>query len=175
MNKQKRIILAVILVAVVLMGIGYAALTSVTLNVTGKATASASQDNFQVYFTGANTTTSTADNVTATVAAKEKTANVEITGLSKKGDKEYAILEIENADTSVDADSVEVTASGTDNNVIAITVEMCTADGTVVTGTNAVAAGTKTYVKVTAEVIKTPSENSEATITATITAKPATV
>lgn len=55
MNKRKKIILVVILLAVLLMGIGYAALANVTLTINGKATATVDQENFKVYFTGENT------------------------------------------------------------------------------------------------------------------------
>lgn len=173
MSRQKRLIFIIILVAVLLMGIGYAALSNVTLTINGTATATATQDNFKVYFTGANTKTSSeapSTNVEVTVAAQATTATVNFSGLTTKDDEEYAILEIENASNDVDAESVNVTVESTGaKSIIEASAIMCDATGNAITD-YAVASGSKTYVKVSAKLLKTPTADAEINITATITA-----
>lgn len=172
MNNKKIII--PLIIAILLIGIGYAAISSTKLTINGTASATADDTNFKVYFTANNTTTSNSTNVTTTVTAKDTTATVNISGLTKKGDSEYAILEIENGSNDIDASSVEVTAQGTDTSIIDIDVVMCDSAGTAISGTNAVASGAKTYVKITATLLQTPLEDCSTDITATITATPKT-
>lgn len=169
MKKQKKLVLIVILIAVLLMGIGYAALSNVTLTINGTASAVADNENFKVYFTG-ESTPSTTSNVTTTVTAKSVTADVEFSGLTKKDDEEYVIFEIENGSNDVDAKSVTVTltSEGSDK-VLEAKAIMCDSTGTAITD-YAVASGSKTYVKVSAKLLQTPTENADLTITATITA-----
>lgn len=173
MHKQKRLIFIIILLTVILMGIGYAALSNVTLTINGKATATPNDENFKVYFTGKNTKKSGEEsnpNVNVTVTEQATTATVNFSGLSKKDDTEYAILEIENASNDVDAKSITVAleASGS-TTIIEATAIMCDIDGTAISN-YFVASGNKTYVKVSATLLQTPTEDSEITITATITA-----
>ena len=171
MSKQKKLITTVVVVAILLMGIGYAALTATTLTIGGSATASALQDNFKVYYTG-NATKSTDANVAETVASEDTHAEVTITGLTAAGDSEYAILEITNASNGVDAESVVVTTDGTDSAYFDIEAEMCNASGAAITD-NSLAVGAKTYVKVTATLLKTPTtDNVSTTIDVTLTATP---
>lgn len=175
MSKQKKLIFVIILLAILLIGVGYAALSNVTLTINGKATATASQDNFNVYFTGENTKKSSEDpstNVAVTVTAQAKEATVNFSGLTTKDDEEYAILEIENASNDVDAESINVAITPTGaTNIIEASAVMCDSTGTPISD-YAVASGSKTYVKVSAKVIKTPTETSEINLTATITAVP---
>ncbi len=173
MNKQKKITLVVILLAVLLMGIGYAALANVVLTINSKASATASDENFKVYFTAANTATSDTEdttNVEVAVTAKATSATVNFSGLTKKDDEEYAILEIENASNDVDAESIKVTVNSTDTTgIFGAEAIMCDASGNAITDF-AVASGAKTYVKISAKLLKTPTADVETTITATITA-----
>lgn len=92
-------------------------------------------------------------------------------GLSKKGDSAYAILEIENASVDIDAESITVTTNATSNDMFNIDVIMCDAEGNAITD-YAVPAGGKTYAKIFAELLKTPINDENATISATITAVP---
>lgn len=168
MNKQKKITLIVIIIAVLLMGIGYAVVSNITLTVNGKVSASADSENFKVYFTGVNTK-KTEENAEVTVVAGSKTATVNFTGLTTKDDEEYVILEIENGSNGIDAESINVTASGEDSAIIKVDTIMCTSDGTAITD-YAVTSQAKTYVKVNAKLLQTPTSDVETTITATITA-----
>lgn len=172
MNKQKKVILGIILLIVLFMGIGYAAITNVELSITGRATATAKQENFKVYFTGKNSVKSSNDaTVEVTVAEKSQTATVNFSGLSTRNDEKYAILEIENASTDIEAESITVTATSTDSENFEVTAIMCDASGNAISNF-AVANGAKTYVKVNTKLLKTPITDINTTITATITAVP---
>ena len=171
MSKQKKLIATVVVVAILLMGIGYAALTATTLTIGGSATATAEQDNFKVYYTGV-ATKSTDANVAVAVASEDTHAEVTITGLTAAGNKEYAILEITNASNGVDAESVVVTTDGVDSAYFDIEAEMCDASGNAISD-NSLAVGAKTYVKVSAELLKTPTgEDVSTTIDVLLTATP---
>lgn len=170
MKKQKTIIAGIIILAIILMAVGYAALSGITLTINGTASATAKADNFKVYFTG-NATKSKEANVETSITAKAITATVNISGLTTIGDSEYAILEIENGSNAIDAESVQVKTSGTDTSIIDVEVQMCDSTGKVITD-YAVASGAKTYVKVSATLLKTPTSDVSTSITATIEATP---
>lgn len=177
MNRKNKIILGVVLVAILLMGIGYAALNNVTLNINVSANASADPSNFKVVFTGnQGNAIETAVKPEVTVTANTDTAGVTFNGLTTKGQVANAILEIENTSEDIDAKSVTVTAGGLDetSEYFKITAQMCNADGGNVTE-NSLAAGTKTYVKISAEVMKNPTtDNVQKNIVVTVTATPDT-
>lgn len=177
MNKQKRIILGVILVVIVLMAIGYAAVGNITLSISGTASATASGDNFKVGFTGQNTVvnpTSGSITVTATASAGATSATVNVSGLSKKGDTAFAILEIANTSNDIDASEVNVTTDAVDTTVFQIDAKMCTADGATINNYS-LASGAKTYVKVSVTLLQTPTVDTSTDIDVTLTAKPTTV
>ncbi len=83
MNKQKKVILGIVLLIVLFMGIGYAAITNVELSITGRATATANQENFKVYFTGENTVKSNNDSSveTAVTATSTDTETFEVSAV----------------------------------------------------------------------------------------------
>lgn len=175
MSKQKKIITIAILVVILLMAIGYAALTNTELTISGTASATAVQDNFKVYFTGANTVKNPNTNaVEVTVTAQATTATVNISGLSTSGDAAYAILEIENGSNGVDAESVEVTTQATDTTMFDVEATMCDDKGTEISN-YAVNSGEKTYVKVSAKLLKTPTKDETANISVVLTATPKAV
>lgn len=168
MNRQKKIILGIILVAVLLMGVGYAALSATNLKITGTASATANEDNFKVVFTDAKTEnideTGAAvgtGEATATVTDGSTSATVAFSGMKDVGDTRSVILEIENRSIgTISAKSVAVdTTVGTDSN-FEITAIRCNADGTSeVPGDTVLAKGDKTYVKVTAKLLVAPELN----------------
>lgn len=172
MNKQKRVILGILILIVIFMGIGYAAITNVTLTINGNATAVSKQENFKVYFTGINTDKS--DGVDVTVQSKAASANVSFLGLTTKNEEKYAILEIENGSTDIDAESITVTVTSTNEEMFEVKAIMCDQTGNAITN-YAVSAGNKTYVKVSTKLLQTPVNDGEKSeITATITAVPKT-
>lgn len=172
MKKQKTITIAVILIAILLMAVGYATLTATDLTINGTATAVADPNNFKVHFTGETKSTSGAK-VETSVAAKATTATVDITGLSTKDEVGYAILEIINESTDIAADSVEVTAENTDTDYIDIAAEMCDAQGQPAAST-ALGVGDKIYVKVSAQLKETLNADVQTSIAVTLTATPDT-
>ena len=172
MSKQKKIVLGVILVVILLMSIGYAALENITLTISGTASATAAQDNFKVYFTGANTVKNpNTDDIEVIANDGAKTAEVNISGLSTVKETAYAILEIKNASNGIKASEVNVTTDAVDTTVFDIKAEMCTADGTAISDYS-VAADSTTYVKVSATLLQTPTVDTSTSISVTITAKP---
>lgn len=183
MKKKSKIILGVILLSILLMGIGYAALANIDLTITGLAKAAANNDNFKVYFTAANTTTNPdtvtdgVDDVEVIVTNGDINATVNFNkGLTKKDDEVYAILEITNGSNGVDASSVNVTATGDDevlpDDYFTISAEMCDINGTPITDYS-LAVGEFTYVKVKAKLNVTPTEDVQANLNVTVTAVPA--
>ena len=172
MSRQKTIIVGVILIAILLMAIGYAGVTSTNLTITGTASATAAQDNFKVYFTGANTVKNpNTDAVSVTATNGQTTATVNVSGLTKKEDTAYAILEIENGSNAVNAESVNVITAGTDNAIFDIEAVMCNAEGTTISDYS-VDSGAKTYVKVSATLKQTPTSDTSTSIAVTLTASP---
>lgn len=170
MNKQKTLILGIIVLIAIFMGIGYAAISNIELKITGTANATANQENFNVYFTGANTIKSGND-VDVTVTSNAKEAIVNFSGLTTKGDTKYAILEIENGSNDIVAGTVTVTATSSNENVFKATAIMCNESESEIENTE-LAVGEKTYVKVSVELLKTVIDDDSSEITAKIIATP---
>lgn len=179
MSKQKGLIIGVILVAIILMAIGYASVVGTTLNITAKANASANTDNFKVFFTGVVKEKSNETEGCIDVSAANESVSATVSfnktlGLNTKGQKAHAILEIKNGSAGIDAESVKVTTNGIDTNIFDFEAIMCDENGTEIQGDNPVASGATTYVKVSVELLASPTddiENVETTITLTATPK----
>lgn len=173
---KKKILTTVIIIAILLMGVGYAALSNIDLTITGTAKATPNPNNFKVYFTGATPTTNAPAGATVTVEPITNgatTATVNMEGLTTKGETASAILEIENGSDGINASSVNVTAQNTDTEYFDIAATMCDATGTPIADSNyAVAAGAKTYVKVSATLLKNPTTDVQTNIAVTVTAEP---
>ncbi len=161
------------LIAILLMGIGYASLANNILSINGQVLATAEQDNFKVYFTGEVPKTYVSGEyitIEAEPVAQSQNATVNILGLNKKGDSGYAILEIENGSNDIDAD-ITVTADIAESDMFDIDIIMCDQEGTAINDF-LVASSQKTYVKIFAELLKTPTSTAKATIAAKVTAVP---
>lgn len=174
MKKQSKVIAGVIILVVLLMGIGYAALANITLTINGTAAATASQDNFKVYFTG-DKTTNAADPIAVdvTVANEDIEATVAVSGLTKVDDEGYAILKIANASNGIDATSVNVTTVPVDTTNFDFEAVMCDESGNPISNYD-VAAGDFTYVKVSAKLKLTPTTDVDPeAFTVKLTAEPA--
>ncbi len=160
-----------ILIAIVLIGIGYASLANNILSINGEVLATVEQENFKVYYTGeVPKTYVSGDYITieAEPIAKSQNATVNILGLNRKGDSGYAVLEIENGSNDVDAE-VTVTTDIAESDMFQIDVIMCDQEGTETTDTF-LASGQKTYVKIFAQLLKTPTSVARANISAKVTA-----
>lgn len=111
MNKKRTILGGAILVAVLMLGIGYAAIDAITLNISGTATANENADNFVVKFDNATDKTTATAGVTAKVTA-DKTATMDVTGLTAKGDEATATFTIVNESEDLSAQlAVNATAT----------------------------------------------------------------
>ena len=92
----KKIVGVVLVVAILLVAIGYAAIGTKTLNINGSATASTNDSNFVVKFTGTPTTGGTGT-TTATINGQDQLkATMNVTGLTAKGDVATATYTISN-------------------------------------------------------------------------------
>ena len=87
---KKRTILPLLLVAVLALGIGYAAVAGVTLQINGNAIVTPTQENFGVRFDG----TPTVDKATAAILADKTKASLDVTGLSDKNDTATATFTV---------------------------------------------------------------------------------
>ena len=165
MNKNTRTIVGVVLVvAVLLVAIGYAAIESVKLNITGEASATPEDANFTVKFTG-TPEVSDSSKVTAQLDPEnvlKATLNVE--GLTAKGDSETATYTIQNASEDLSAALSAEISSNTNTEYFDVTYNI--AEPTIT-------AGKTTTITVTVELKKTPIEtNQQSTIGVKITATP---
>ena len=163
MKRRNTYVGAVLLLAVLMLGIGYAAMSNITLNINGSASATVEDENFKVKFTG-TPTVSNATNVVAEVEEDHK-ASITVTGLTAKGDSETATYTIENASEDLSAELAIPSISNDNTEYFKVTTDMDAA--------KTITAGTTTTVTVTVELVKTPIEsNQKANIDINIDATP---
>ncbi len=74
-RKKSLSLLVFALVAVIALGVGYAAISAITLTINGTAHAEGNQDNFIVEFNDANGKTTITDSVSGAIANYDETAN----------------------------------------------------------------------------------------------------
>ncbi len=161
MKKTNKIIITLVIVAMLLLGIGYAAIQNITLNIEGTATADPSQSNFSVKFTG---TPKVSDSTYVTAGITDDiNATITVNGLTQKGQTVNAEYTVQNVSTDISADlSVATTNSNTE--YFTIKSELAKTSLT---------AGEATTVKVTVELTKTPIAGSvNSTIGVRLTAMP---
>ena len=161
MSKTSKIIITALLVALLLLGIGYAAIQSVTLNIAGTAAADPNQENFKVMFTG-TPEVSDEEHVTASIT-DDINATISVSELTKKGEIVSATYTVQNASTDLSADlSVATTNSNTEYFSLSSRLAK-----------TSLIAGEATTVTVTVEMTKTPLAASvSSTIGVQLTATP---
>ena len=172
-NKKTFIVLAV-LIAVLMLGIGYGAISNITLNINGSATASPDDKNFTVQFDAA-TPVEVAKNVDTIVAEGKvkdaKNAEFTVSKLTAKGDYVTFTYTVENLSPDLAAElSVKVVEG----------VQQVTNDNTeyfaitpTVNAPTTINAGGTTTVTVKVELVKTPIDtDKEANFTVTLDAAP---
>ena len=153
MRRTTKIILIVFISALLLLGIGYAAIQNITLNILGTASADPSQSNFKIMFTG---TPEVSDNSCATAEITDDTkATINVNGLTEKGQKVTVIYLIQNVSTDLSGDLSVIT---TNSNTEYFTISSKLAK-------TSLTAGEPTTVTVTVELTKTPLAES---VTSTI-------
>ena len=162
-KNSAKVVGLVLLIAVLLVAIGYAAITTVQLRINGTANATTNSDNFTVRFSG-TPTVSDADKVVATLDPNNQLqATMNVSKLSAKGDTATATYTIEN--TSADLSAV-LSATTTNSNTEYFNVTQNIAKATI-------GHGETTTITVTVELIKTPiTDGIESTIGVTIDANP---
>ena len=100
-NKSTFTLLGVV-VAILLMSVGYAAIQNIELSVSGNVVASPDQGNFQVKFTGTPTQTGTAGTATYKITG-DTTATINVSGLTSVGDERTVKFTIVNNSTDITA------------------------------------------------------------------------
>lgn len=171
MRKQKTIFGLAILAAILMLGIGYAAVSDIDLNIGGTAGATADSD-FDVVFTEGegditiNKTAAPNSTVTAAIDETDKTeADISVAGLTTKGEKVEVTYTIANNSADLAA-SLTATTSNTNTEYFSVT-------SSILETPVVVEKDNSTTIKVTVELIKTPIEaDQSATIGVAITAEP---
>ena len=166
MGKNTKIVGGVLLIAIILVAVAYAAITNVELNINGVGNAQAKQENFKVEFIG-TPSTSGKGTTTATINSDDKTqGEVNVTGLTAKGDEAVAIYTVKNLSSDISAD---LTAEATSSNQTYFEV-ICSLEKTTLK------AQEETTLKVTVRLLKTPidetKEDLNSDIEVTLTAEP---
>ena len=166
MSKNTKIVGGVLLVAIILVAVAYAAITNVELNINGVGSAQAKQENFKVEFIG-TPSTSGKGTTTATISSDDKTkGEVNVTGLTAKGDEAVATYTVKNLSSDISAD---LTAEATSSNQTYFEV-ICSLEKTTLK------AQEETILKVTVRLLKTPidetKEDLNSDIDVTLTAEP---
>ena len=158
--KRKTGILGV-LIAILLLGIGYAAITAVPLIINGQGTISPAQANFNVVYTNVTT----ADVTTGLTVTPEAiptdgttTTGFTITGMTKKGDTATLTYTITNKSADLKADLSEATTYITNSNPDYFDVTPAT-----FATTQLAANGGNTTQTVTVTVKKTPVGDADVT------------
>ena len=166
MGKNTKIVGGILLVAIILVAVAYAAITNVELNINGVGSAQVKQENFKVEFIG-TPSTSGKGTTTATINSDDKTqGSVNVTGLTAKGDEAVAIYTVKNLSSDISAD---LTAEATSSNQTYFEV-ICSLEKTTLK------AQEETTLKVTVRLLKTPidetKEDLNSDIEVTLTAEP---
>ena len=144
MKKTNKIILTVFIIAILLLGIGYAAIQNITLNITGTATADPNQANFKVMFSG-TPIVSNSEYITAAIT-DDINATISVNGLTTEGQMVTAEFTVQNASSDLSTDlSVTTTNSNTEYFILSSEINK-----------SSLIAGEATIVKVNVELAKTP-------------------
>ena len=124
MKKTSVIILVTIIAVSILLGLGYAAIQNVTLNIAGSAEATPNQSNFKVKFMrDPAPTVSDSTHATANIT-DDLNATINVSGLTGKGQNVTATYSIENASTDLSADLAVLTTNMEADGYIHITDEV---------------------------------------------------
>lgn len=164
MKKRKSFVSLALLVAVLILGVGYA-INSIDLKVNGDVSISADDSNFTVEFTEA---TVTGDGNTATIGDKT-TATLDVKSLKTVGDTITATYTITNkSKAGVSASLTEPTVAYTEGGTANGYYEATAALGT----TNAIAPNGTTTLTVTVKLVKAPLDDVTGKFTVSFKANP---
>ena len=159
-----------IIIAIVALGVGYAAISSVDLNVNGAtATATPDDDNFDVIFKEQATFSKTGDGTITYTRTDDHNVTFTLTGFTKKGDSAVITLPFTNDSETLKASLVDAVI--TNSNSEYFSVSAASLAGTVLNEKGQ--SGCDSNLVITIEAIKTPIEDEvSTTITAKVTASP---
>ena len=160
-KKKKGLVIVLLLIAVLVLGVGYAAISNVTLHITGQATGVSDDENFDVNFIGTPSFSKTGASAGATVTHD---ATIQVGGLKKVDDYVTATYDIKNV--SPEDITALLSASISNSNETYFDVEY-------VFGQTSLAKDAQTTVTITVTLIKpVVTTDQNATIDVTITATP---
>ena len=157
MKKRKTFIAMALVIAVLVLGVGYAAISDISLNVNGTANVTANAD-FNVEFD----TDHTVDVETGAAGAYTNTTTATMTvNLDSNTNTTSAIYKIDNTSSEL---SANLTAKVTNddeglNKYVAITSKLYSDAGCTAELTGPIAKGTSAYLKVTASITNNPSKD----------------
>ena len=160
MKEKKTLRIMTVLVAVLLLGVGYAAITGINLNITGTASATASGDNFNVQFTGTPTTDVTHGGTGATTTAtivNTTSGSIVVSGLTTKDQYVTATYTIANESTELYANLAQTTCAATGANASYFNVTCATATAKLNPKNDSTS--DETTLTVTVTLAKTPSSD----------------
>ena len=148
---NNKIIGGIVLLAIVLVAVGYAAITNVTLNIKGTAKSEGNPDNFKVELIG-EPQTSGDGTTTATINTADKTqGTMNVSGLNAKGQTAIATYTVKNQSADLSAD---LTAKATSTNDEYFEVQ-CSLDKTTLK------AQEETTMTVKVKLLKTPIDETK--------------
>lgn len=163
MTKTQKITIGVVILAILIIGIGYAAISGITANIKGSANATPSDANFTVKFTG-TPTVSDATKVTEATITDDLNATIKVEGLTAKGEKVTATYTVENASADLTANLSTETTQNTNSEYFKVTPTLAKSQ---------IASGGTTTVTVEVELLKTPvTQDETSTINVKVTAEP---
>ena len=160
-NKKKLQMMIFVFIAVITLGVGYAAISAINLVVSGNATAAENQENFKVKFTTAAVTTGTG---TAVIDSNDpKVAILDVSGFTKVGDTAVATYTVLNDSEGIGA-SIDLTVTNSNTEYFTVTESVADTE---------LQSGDTTTATITVTMVKTPIENDITTsVTGTLTASP---
>ena len=151
MRRNTKIVGGILLVAIVLVAVGYAAITKVGLNIDGTAKSEGNPDNFKVELVG-EPQTSGDGTTTATINTADKTqGTMNVSGLNAKGQTAIATYTVKNQSVDLSAD---LTAKATSTNDEYFEVQ-CSLDKTTLK------AQEETTMTVKVKLLKTPIDETK--------------
>ena len=151
MRRNTKIVGGILLVAIVLVAVGYAAITKVGLNIDGTAKSEGNPDNFKVELVG-EPQTSGDGTTTATINTADKTqGTMNVSGLNAKGQTAIATYTVKNQSVDLSAD---LTAKATSTNDEYFEVQ-CSLDKTTLK------AQEQTTMTVKVKLLKTPIDETK--------------
>ena len=151
MRRNTKIVGGILLVAILLVAVGYAAITNVTLNIDGTAKSEGNPDNFKVELVG-EPQTSGDGTTTATINTADKTqGTMNVSGLNAKGQTAIATYTVKNQSADLSAD---LTAKATSTNDEYFEVQ-CSLDKTTLK------AQEETTMTVKVKLLKTPIDETK--------------